>query len=1219
MDPEQAAYWMELEDKLAKVRAQLNSKLDNQKHVAIILSAVEEQIDTTNDLSKNIVQYMVTLMTLLDQATDRETHAIKDLKLTTSVAYILDMVFHYCPKSLLRKQFAEILTKIAPCITDEAAEAPLIRSAIGCLEALLIAQDAQAWNNTHDLAITPRRGLQGLLELSTDPRPKVRKRALDSISNILNNPPPAPTAQHVAAGTIVDYSLNSLISILQELSTMSNKKLKAKGTMEEFSSRIIRALRLINAVVSTGQWPATKIEPLCDSLLEVTKSSDQYLVSASFECFEVLFKSMAESTVTSGLADNKFLRVLDTIFTLKPSNADTHLAGAWIAVVVKAMSTYAVHQPLKCFQKIPEVFRIMAHYMASETTEIYISASNCLMAIISDAIKNDQLLFPPAVSEQHDQAINKVIQELSKIMEDFLSIKFIHCAKEVLNVFASLFVKLRYRSSPYLIKPLLVVDKWRVNEENYLELRNEAEHVIGSAISSIGPDQVLHYMPLNLQNPSDDQPGRAWMIPLIRDHTRNAKLSIFSEEMMPLIKHFESMFGSLPKESVQLRLYQTIVDQLWSTFPHFCELPTDLQESFTTQFASDISSLLYSEVGLRTTLCHALKVLVESNELYVNGSLSDDVLLQQHFPVEEAKKNLEYLANMSSNILAVLFNVYTETAPNSRGYIMETIEVYFKISKPEDLEKTFNNVCTLLKDAMEKESTQHEKGKPQVTATLLDFVVCMTKYLPATSYSALFSIFGITVKSNNALIQKRAYRIITRIAEIESGSSAVANFVGDIEQIMLDNSNTVQTAAKATRLQAIKILVNLLPHDHLHFIVRIIPEVILSTKDVNEKSREASFDTLIHMAKKMASPDGIIRLADIEGYPDDTPDQQSSVTEFFKIISAGLIGESQYMVSATITAYAFLIYEFKSEIDQSILMEIYDTIELYLTSNSREIVKSAIGFAKVCVLGLPEELMRPKVPELLPKLLRWSNEHAGHFKSKVKHIIERLIRRFGYDYIAENFPESDLRLLANIRKIRNRSKRKDGSDDQDIVPTTSSKSSNFMNAFDEAIYDSEGEPSDDEGASASTGRKKNNKKQYIVESGENPLDLLDSDILAHVSSTRPKSFKKNEGSKKYMISDDSFAFDDEGKLVVKQNAKAQNDDDEDPLKSVTSGINAYLDAVKSGPVRGQRNKFKFKKNKNGDMDDDDDEPMIPKRASHPNNKSGRIGKKGGKFRNKRKF
>lgn len=58
MDPEQAAYWMELEDKLAKVRAQLNSKLDNQKHVAIILSAVEEQIDTTNDLSKNIVQYM---------------------------------------------------------------------------------------------------------------------------------------------------------------------------------------------------------------------------------------------------------------------------------------------------------------------------------------------------------------------------------------------------------------------------------------------------------------------------------------------------------------------------------------------------------------------------------------------------------------------------------------------------------------------------------------------------------------------------------------------------------------------------------------------------------------------------------------------------------------------------------------------------------------------------------------------------------------------------------------------------------------------------------------------------------------------------------------------------------------------------------------------------------------------------------------------------------
>ncbi|KAL3233648.1 Ribosomal RNA-processing protein 12 [Nakaseomyces bracarensis] len=1214
MDPDQVAHWLELEDRLSKIRSQIQSKLDNQKHIAIILSAVEENIDTTQEMSKNIVQYLLTLMTLLDQGMDKETHMIKDLKLTTSTTYILDIIFHYCPKTLLRKQFADILTKIAPCITDEKAEAPLIKSAIGCLEALLIAQDAQAWNNTYDLSITPRRGLQGLLELSTDPRPKVRKRALDSVSNILSNPPPAPTPQHVAAGTIVDYSLSSLISILQELSNTSNKKLKVKGTMEEFSSRIIRALRLINAVIMTGQWPSNKIEPLCDSLLEVTKSSEQYLVSTAFECFENLFKSMAESTITSGLAENKFLKVLDIIFSLKPSNNDTHLTGSWIAVVVKAMSTYAMHQPLKCFQKIPEVFRLMSFYMASETPEIYLSASNCLMALISDSIKDDQLLYPPAVSSEHDQAVAKVIKELALIMVDFLSIKFIHCAKETLNILAALFNKLRYRSNPYFISALQLVDKWRVNEENYLEIRNEAENVIGAAISSMGPDVVLSLMPLNLENPSDDEPGRAWLIPIIRDYTKNSKLSVFSQELAPLIKFFESKFDMLPQESVQLRVFQTIVDQLWSTLPHFCELPMDLQESFNDEFASEISSLLYSNINLRTTLCHALRMLVESNSLYANGALSDDILLQQHFSIEESKQNVDYLASKSSNILAVLFNVYTETAPNSRGYIMETIEAYLKITKKDDLEKTFNNVCSLLKDAIEKENNKQEKSKPQVTATLLDFIVCMTKYLPESSYTALFSIFGITINSKNTLIQKRAYRIITKLTELETGSNAVLKYINDIETIILDNSNTVQTASKSARLAAIKTIIDLLPLTDLHFIVKIVPEVILSTKDVNEKSRESAFDTLLTMARKMALPGGLIKLSEIDGYGADTPEQQSSISEFFRIISAGLIGESQHMVSATITAYAFLVYEFKDDIDTHTLTEIYDTIELYLTSNSREIVKSAIGFAKVCVLGLPEEMMRPKIPELLPKLLRWSNEHAGHFKSKVKHIIERLIRRFGYDYIEEHFPENDRRLLTNIRKIRNRSQRKDVPD-ANTVPT-SSKSSNFMNAFDEAIYGSDAEDSAAE-EEPTNNRKNAHRKQFIVESNDNPLDLLDSEILAHVSSTKPKSLKK-DGSKKHLISDDAFSFDDEGKLVVKQSGKQASTNDDDPLQSVTSGINAYLEAVKSGPVRGQRNKLKFKKKGGDDMDDDDEiDRNLPK--SRPLGKSGKIGKKGGKFRNKRKF
>ncbi|CAB4254389.1 similar to Saccharomyces cerevisiae YPL012W RRP12 Protein required for export of the ribosomal subunits [Maudiozyma barnettii] len=1217
MDADQVAHMLELEDKLSKIRHQATSKLENQKHIAIILTAVEENIEghDTNDTSKNIISYMVAFMSLLDQSIDNDTHNIIDLQLTTAATYLLDIIFQYAPKKLLRSKFSELLAKIAPCITDEKAEPLLIRSAIGCLASLLVAQDAQAWNNTHNLTITPMRGLQGLLELSLDPRPKIRKRSLEALHKILENPPVAPTAEHVASTTISVFAINQLTDVLNELNGLSSKQLKNQTVKDDINSKVIKCLRLVSTVVTSGQWPTGQIEPLCDMLLDVTKSSDQYLVSTSFECFEKLFNSMAESTVSTGLAEDKYVKVIDTIFQLRPSNNDTHLVGSWIAVVVKGMSTYAVGSPMNALVKVPEVFELMSTYLQSENKEISFSASQCLIAVLTDAIKDEIILSPEqsqgSVSKKDFKTVTKIINSLSEMFSEFLTVRYTNCTKEILNILAAAYKKFRFRSHPALDKSLQIVDSWRVNEKKEaMELVSEIDLVIGNAISAIGPDVVLQILPLNLNNEIKDQPGRAWLLPLLRDYTRHAKLSIFISDLLPAAQVFESQLDSFPKESVQLRIYQTIIDQIWSTLPHFAELPVDLRESFTDKFASDLCSLLYSNTDLRTTICHALKMLVESNIMYSEGALQDDIILRAIFPVEESKKNLEYLTSKSVNILAVLFNIFTQTASNLRGYILDTIESYLKITTPEDVEKTFNNVCGLLKNSMEKEaaakdgSNNNNNNKPQLTATLLDIIVIMVRYLPSNCYGPLFMIFDQTVNSDDTLIQKRAYRIISKLSELSLGEEAISNYLTEIEAILLRNSNSVHTSARSGRLAAIKTVVNLLPPDHMNFIVQVSAEIILATKDVNEKTRDLAFEILILMAERMQNG-GSIDMG--EGNV-----QVASLAEFFKIISAGLIGESQHMVSSTITAFACLMFEFKDSLAGDIVLDIYDTVELYLTSNSREIAKSAIGFAKVCILGLPEEMMRPKVPALIPKLLRWSHEHTGHFKAKVKHIIERLIRRFGYEYVEANFPEDDLKLLTNIRKSRNRSKRKDadGTNEETTLPTA--KGPKFMSAFDEAVYaSSDNEDEDDEDG---TNHKKS--KQYIIEkSGGNPLDLLDADTLAHISSTRPKKFNKKDHKKK-LLSDEAFAFDDEGKLIVK-GKKGGAADDDDPIKNMTSGINAYLEAVKTGPVRGQKNKLKFKKGKKEDDNFSDDE-SAPKR-NVGRNKIGKNFKKGGKFKSRRRL
>lgn len=100
-----------------------------------------------------------------------------------------------------------------------------------------------------------------------------------------------------------------------------------------------------------------------------------------------------------------------------------------------------------------------------------------------------------------------------------------------------------------------------------------------------------------------------------------------------------------------------------------------------------------------------------------------------------------------------------------------------------------------------------------------------------------------------------------------------------------------------------------------------------------------------------------------------------------------------------------------------------------------------------------------------------------------------------------------------------------------------------------------------------------------------------------------------------------FSFDAEGKLVLKNDRK-KGGINEDPLESITSGVNAYLDAVKQGPVRGQKNRLKFKKDARAgntdDFSDDEVDSKLPKGKVH---NKGRVGKsKGnGRFKNKRKF
>jgi ribosomal RNA-processing protein 12 len=105
--------------------------------------------------------------------------------------------------------------------------------------------------------------------------------------------------------------------------------------------------------------------------------------------------------------------------------------------------------------------------------------------------------------------------------------------------------------------------------------------------------------------------------------------------------------------------------------------------------------------------------------------------------------------------------------------------------------------------------------------------------------------------------------------------------------------------------------------------------------------------------------------------------------------------------------------------------EIFTTMLVFLSSTNREIVKSILGFVKLVIHTLPADLIRPHLKDLVPALLSWSHDHKNHFKVKVRHIFERMLRRFTWEEIYSCAEDDEAsKVLINIKKRKERAKRR---------------------------------------------------------------------------------------------------------------------------------------------------------------------------------------------------
>lgn len=636
------------------------------RKTAIVLSAVE---DTLQDQNHNATPtaYFAALLALLSQSIV-PPDGIVNKELASSVVYLLDLVTSHVPTALLRSKFSQILMSLGPTLTNQDVEAPLLRSSIGCLESLLLAQDSPAWALSQT-QISPRRAFAGLLVLASDHRPKVRKRAQDAITQVLKHPPPSPSLDHPVADVCAETALRTLS---ETLAASGPKNRKGKNlAQEQHQPGLIHALQLVKTVASaSGGWPSKKIEPLCETLMGVSSSSNEYLTMAAFEVFEIMFTGMADH-----FSSSKLPRLMEAVSELRPSHNDSQLLPSWIAVISRGYDVSAQISPEETFHKLPALFEMVSEYLPSASHDIRVSASECLISFLVNCVP-DKVIADPSVLDE------KVLEKLARAAEDLLSVKYQAAWMEVFHVESAFFEAFRWRAIPSARNIVTAIGELRASES--FNGKKEAHAVLGKAIESMGPEAVLEILPLNLRTSQKGQPGRAWLLPLLRDNVINTSLAHFRSEFVPLseamyqrvIDHGES------EKTMEVKIFEIVVQQIWALFPGYCNLPLDLDKAFIQEFAELLSNLLYSQPELRADICRGLQTLVESNrEILAVEAGEEEIQSRSRITKRAAQANLDHLATFAGNLLAVLFNVYSQTLPQYRGYILQCINAYLSISR----------------------------------------------------------------------------------------------------------------------------------------------------------------------------------------------------------------------------------------------------------------------------------------------------------------------------------------------------------------------------------------------------------------------------------------------------------------------------------------------------------------------------------------------------------
>lgn len=222
---------------LEKIRPHTSSSLPHQKTPATLLHALEATLSEAHT-DRTPTAYFAALITSLDGTLQKKDTTLGDGDVLPAVLYLLALVAPFVPRPVIRSNLTTLLSLTAPLFPSLSAHSPPLRSQLTLYSSIFHSLDRSQLD-----VPAVRQSFATVLQLCLDPRPKVRKRAIDLVSDVLSNPP-SPLLRHPYAERVAEWLQNSLHQ------ASSGVLPKSKFTTKEVSvDNAIRLLALLRPIL----------------------------------------------------------------------------------------------------------------------------------------------------------------------------------------------------------------------------------------------------------------------------------------------------------------------------------------------------------------------------------------------------------------------------------------------------------------------------------------------------------------------------------------------------------------------------------------------------------------------------------------------------------------------------------------------------------------------------------------------------------------------------------------------------------------------------------------------------------------------------------------------------------------------------------------------------------------------------------------------------------